>query len=280
MRVVTLSDFTAELLRKATEPTAANHQIARVAWHLELDRYQDFVTSLENDARKAWDAGHLISAIRLYIKLWKAQRGGVTANPLDLLKQDAERRVAAGQLGEARVLGRLQDLFDDDWVAFQGYVNHAGETDLLLLGPTGFVAIEVKYINGIVHCNGAKWTRDKVDRYGNVVEHRVPIQDKGGRSPSEQVNAVADQLEAHLKRLGHPVSMRRAVLLAHENSRIGQVIELPVNLLATLTDSSLGDRVRALVEPTHADRRLDVGTIEQLVTRHHRDNTKPSGGSA
>ena len=58
----------------------------------------------------------------------------------------------------------------DDWVLMRGYRNKLGEIDHLLFGPGGLVAIEVKNINGTVHCEGDKWRVDKYDRYGNLVE--------------------------------------------------------------------------------------------------------------
>ena len=70
----------------------------------------------------------------------------------------------------------------------RGYRNKLGEIDHLLFGPGGLVAIEVKNINGTVHCEGDKWRVDKYDRYGNLVEqHDLVDRGKRQRSPSVQL---------------------------------------------------------------------------------------------
>jgi Holliday junction resolvase-like predicted endonuclease len=61
------------------------------------------------------------------------------------------RRLAAGIAGERQVAEALGRALGDDWVLMRGYQNRLGEIDHLLLGPSGFVAIEVKNINGTVH---------------------------------------------------------------------------------------------------------------------------------
>ncbi len=63
---------------------------------------------------------------------------------------------------------------------------------MLWWGPEGIAAIEIKHLNGVIHCRRDRWRRDKYDNYGNMVERGVAIQDRGGRSPSRQVNEVAD----------------------------------------------------------------------------------------
>ena len=70
-------------------------------------------------------------------------------------------RLAAVAFG--RVLG-------DDWALLRGYRNTRGEVDQILIGPAGFLAVEVKHRNATVHVNGDHWTFDKYDRYGNHVE--------------------------------------------------------------------------------------------------------------
>ena len=108
---------------------------------------------------------------------------------------DAESVWRAGKEGEDRVAAALDGVLGDDWTLFRGYKNPGGEIDQVLVGPSGVIAIEVKYVNGRVHISGDKWTRDKYDNYGNLVERGASMSDGGGRSPSAQLNAAASRLE-------------------------------------------------------------------------------------
>ena len=108
---------------------------------------------------------------------------------------DAESIWRAGKEGEDRVAAALGGVLVDDWTMFRGYRNPGGEIDQVLVGPSGVVAIEVKYVNGKAHIEGDRWTLDRYDNYGNLVERGVPMTDGGGRSPSAQLNAAASRLE-------------------------------------------------------------------------------------
>ena len=78
-------------------------------------------------------------------------------------------------------MSHLARLFDDRWTLVGGYRNAKGELDQLLVGPNGLMAIEIKFINGRVSCDGDRWWRDKYDRYGNLVERALPIVDLAPR---------------------------------------------------------------------------------------------------
>ncbi len=102
--------------------------------------------------------------------------------------------------GEQHVASELGRVLGDDWVLMRGYCNRRGEIDHLLLGPPGLVAIESKHLNATVHCDGDSWRFEKFDKYGNLVA-RGSLSDRGGRSPSVQLNEPADLLEQFLQ---HP----------------------------------------------------------------------------
>jgi len=113
-----------------------------------------------------------------------------------------ERRVGilkAGIDAEARVVDELADRLGDDWTLLCGYRNPRGEIDLILTGPHGIVAIEVKNRNAHVLVDGDDWSFQKYDRWDNPCE-RGRFVDGGGRSPSRQLNEPADMLTAFLKR--------------------------------------------------------------------------------
>jgi hypothetical protein len=81
-------------------------------------------------------------------------------------------------------------------------------------------AIEVKNINATVYIDGDQWRADKYDNYGNLVEQRL-IADRRGRSPSEQLNEPAAELERFLYERGQRVAVQRVVVLTHRRSRLG-----------------------------------------------------------
>ncbi|MGH3408156.1 MAG: nuclease-related domain-containing protein, partial [Streptosporangiaceae bacterium] len=177
---------------------------------------------------------------------------------------DREEILVAGLTGEQLVATGLDRRLDDQWTLIRGYRNRRGEIDHLLLGPRGVVAIEVKHRNATVHCDGDDWRFDKYDSYGNLVE-QGRITDARGRSPSVQLNEPADALEELLRARGHPVPVRRVVLLTHSRSRIGRIDHATVQV-ATSTDFVL-DLVNGTA-PSLTARQL--GEMRQLIERDHR----------
>lgn len=133
---------------------------------------------------------------------------------------DIEQKIRAGIAGEQLVATELGRTLGDDWTLLRGYRNRRGEIDHLLLGPRGLWAIEVKNINATVYIDGDRWRADKYDNYGNLVEQR-PIEDRTGRSPGEQLNEPADELERFLRERGQRVTVQRVVILTHKKSRVG-----------------------------------------------------------
>jgi hypothetical protein len=111
-------------------------------------------------------------------------------------------------------MAELGRALNDDWTLLRGYRNNRGEIDHILLGPRGVFAIEVKHRNATVQVNGDDWQFDKYDRYGNLVE-RGRIADRGGRSPSRQLNEPVAELERFLRSRREPVTIGRIVMLTH-----------------------------------------------------------------
>jgi hypothetical protein len=187
---------------------------------------------------------------------------------------DREEIIKAGIKGEDMVAAGLGRRLGDDWTLLRGYRNRRGEIDHLLLGPQGLVAIEVKYLNGVVHCDGDSWWLDKYDQYGNQVEPRKQIADRGGRSPSVQLNEPADQLAGFLSAQGHPVQVQRVVLFTHPRSRIGHCDNPTVRI------GTSADAVVKLLKGTRLT--VDAGQLaqlERLIMRDHRfhEGRRPPG---
>ncbi|HET7247513.1 MAG TPA: nuclease-related domain-containing protein [Streptosporangiaceae bacterium] len=170
----------------------------------------------------------------------------------------------AGIEGEQLVAGGFGRVLNDEWTLIRGYRNRRGEIDHLLLGPHGLVAIEGKHRNALVHCAGDHWWFTKFDKYGNAVE-RGEMTDSRGRSPSQQVNEPASQLESFLRTRGHPVAIQRVVLLTHPRSRLGNCVRPTVHVATTTGQvlGMLGDSATALSQPEREQ-------VERLIIRDHR----------
>ncbi len=159
----------------------------------------------------------------------------------------SERRVwQAGSEGERRVSEHLSKRLGDEWTLLSGYRGPGGEIDRVLVGPLGVCALEIKYSNGTAFVNGDEWKLDKYDNYGNLVESGTPLEDRGGRSPSAQVNGAVEHLEAFLReRAPRRASRRgglrisRAVILSHDKSKIGRIRGQTVDHIGTLDGLSV-----------------------------------------
>ena len=170
----------------------------------------------------------------------------------------------AGIEGEQLVASGLGRVLNDEWTLIRGYRNKRGEIDHLLLGPRGLIAIEGKHRNALVHCTGDHWWFTKFDKYGNAVE-RGEMTDSRGRSPSQQVNEPASQLESFLRTRGHPVAIERMVLLTHPRSRLGNCVRATVHIATTTSEviGMLDDSTTALPKPEREQ-------VERLIIRDHR----------
>jgi hypothetical protein len=175
-----------------------------------------------------------------------------------------EQRLAAGVAGEQQVVREFGKALGNDWVLLRGYCNRRGEIDHLLLGPAGLVAIESKHLNATVHCDGDSWRFEKFDRFGNLVA-RGDINDRGGRSPSVQLNEPADLLEQFLRTRGGTISIFRVVLLTHPSSRRGRCTHPTVHIVTSAPKlaSQLSD-MPPVLGAAHRAR------IEELIARDHR----------
>jgi hypothetical protein len=174
-----------------------------------------------------------------------------------------EESIAAGMAGEQQVAAELGAALSNDWVLFSGYRNGRGEIDHLLLGPGGLFAIEVKYHNATVYITRDDWLFEKFDRWGNRVE-QGRIADRTGRSPSEQVNDAADELERFLHSRGQHVSIARIVILNHPRSKVGSQRN------ATVQVTTSTRHVIDLVNRSPFE--LPAGRVVQLATLIERDH--------
>lgn len=78
---------------------------------------------------------------------------------------------ASGIAGERMVLKELKKL-GDEYVLIRNAVipPSRGDTDYIVIGPTGLFVAETKNVGGIVSCNGDDWSRHKVGRGGTTYQ--------------------------------------------------------------------------------------------------------------
>jgi Nuclease-related domain len=229
MQVVELSNHPGDMLNDAALRRAAAEKRALAGYEDELIRYQARVQTIRVKRDRARAQRRWWAWLRLSFGVWAEKRRMPRRTALDADLTDAEEKIRAGIAGEQLVAVELGRALGDDWTLLRGYRNRRGEIDHLLLGPRGLFAIEVKNINATVHIDGDRWRADKYDNHGNLVEQR-PIADRRGRSPSEQLNESASELERFLHERGQPVAVHRVVVLTHRRSRLGVTRDLTVQV--------------------------------------------------
>ena len=189
----------------------------------------------------------------------------VPPNPTLEAASRGEEVWKAGNDGELKVVDYLSSRLSDEWTLVSGFMTGKGEIDLILIGPAGVFTLEVKYVRGTVHCDGDRWWRDKYDKYGNLVETAVSIRDARGRAPSRQLNEAADVVELLLDRRFGKGRVRRVVVLAHEDSALGTIINSTIDAVVCLKDWKLKDF-------PGTDRKVSVEVVDEiaqeLVARH------------
>ncbi len=263
MRVVELSNHPGDMLNDAALRRQAAGQRARSAYEDALIQHQARVQTARVKRDRARNHRQWRAWLRLALAVWTEKRRKPRPPSPSTELTDAEERIRAGIAGEQLVAAELGRALTDDWTLLHGYRNRRGEIDHLLLGPKGLFAIEVKNLNATVHIAGDRWSADKYDNYGHLVE-QYPITDRKGRSPSEQLNESADELERFLRERGQQVTAHRVVVLTHRRSRLAPASRPTVNVgtspgyVLTLLDDSpheLDERQRAelqrLIERDH-----------------------------
>src|SRR5580658_503995 len=271
MRVVQLSDYPSDLLKRARQRGTKQQQRATAQFETAKRQHQAQLRGLELARDRARTERRWLSWLRAALAVRRARRRAPAPPVVLAAPSDEEARLTAGIHGEQSVADALGRALNDDWVLVRGYRNHRGEIDHVLLGPRGLVAIEVKYINGTVHCDGDRWRVVKFDKYGNQVEE-YDLADRGNRSPSVQLNEPADALEGFLRARGEDVDLLRVVQLTHPRSQVGTCRRATVHLFTRV--GQITALRKKVPQPRDAGRRR---RLEVLIVAQHRS---PARGSA
>lgn len=239
MKKIVLSDYTASQIDAAVQERQRQY-------HTSLFSYNEAI--IKRDARKvqarsrfsdAWKQRHIWEIIGGVFSVIGAYAASKPSRPRMQAAGDKEKTWSAGNEGEKRVENFLAENLDDQWTLIGGYKNARGEIDQILVGPRGVFAIEIKYNNGTIFCDGDRWWRTKYDKYGNMVESNVPIADKRGRSPSRQVNESSDLLQSFLQKRYPAIQVYRSIIWAHNRSRLGDFKNLNIDYTAIVHDWNL-----------------------------------------
>lgn len=265
VRTLTLSDHTADKASAAAAKREAEFVAATNAYHMALKIRQARLNSHRKAISEAWRNRDLSSMLASFVRLGLTYLSRKPRAPVMREPDEEEIVWASGKEGEQKVAAYLS-MLPDDWILVSGYRNAKGEIDQLLVGPRGIFAIEVKFINGVVHCNGDRWWIDKYDRYGNLVEPNKPLADKRGRGPSKQLNDAADLLQAFLAKRVNVSRVHRVVILSHDSSRLGDLRNITVDVVATLDGLDL-DWLFSRSSTT-----FDAQTVERIVQAIKKDH--------
>ena len=166
--------------------------------------------------------------------------------------------------GTQRVAARLAAILDDNWTLICNHCNSGGRLDHILVGPRGVLALACTSLNGRMHCDGARWTRDKFDLYNNLVEREAPV----AHDPAGDLYRASARLQQVL--LGQ-TSIRQVVtgiVFTHHAATLGNIRHATLNMVTRLSDLKSATLLQAM--SGHPDHRTIDGVVEVIRHEHGR----------
>jgi Nuclease-related domain len=264
--------------RAAADRDRAKHSKSLARHEEALARHGARLTALREERDRARAERRWFTWFRTSVVTWRTQQRPprppvqrAAPRSMEHGVADQEAILAAGITGEHIVAADLEATLGDEWTLLHGYRNRRGEIDHILLGPRGLFTIEVKYRNATVDIDGDVWRFRKYDHYGNVVEHGL-ITDRRGRSPSVQLNEPTAELERFLRSRNRPVRARRAVILTHPRSALGQCRNITVDLVAT----SAGRLISLVSASQTVFGTAQAAELQRLIVHDHQFNQRRS----
>jgi len=231
MQQVILSNHAEERLRRLHGEREQRYQQARLQHQQELRSYDEQLAALHRTYHEAFRRVRLFQGASAWWRHRALQKHGDPPPPLQEGPTMEEQQWQAGAEGERRLATELMaTLPGAAWTLIKGYQNRKGEIDYLLIGPAGVLALECTHLTGTILCTQDRWVRQKYDPAGAPAT-QVPIVDRTGRSPSQQLNDSAAVLMDCLSRKGADCELTRAVILTHDNVRLGAVEASTVHII-------------------------------------------------
>lgn len=263
---VILSDFTSDQLKRLRKAREEAAEVALAPYReAERSRLVD-VEAQHREYHEAWSARRYLRALVLWVKiLFTAGPKPVPAVAVSPIS-DAEHILQSGDAGQRLVIDRLAAQLDDRWIALSGYMNRRGEIDVVLIGPDGIACVEVKAMNAQLTIDGDYWVRRRIGRSGDVLDGPSAVVDKGGRSPSRQLNEPTEHLSQWLQRYGFGTTIQRWVVLAHANSTLADVRDLTVDAVVHVTQLNAPE---LLARKKIALTANDLARLRDLIERDH-----------
>lgn len=273
MHVVELSNHPRALLAKAAAPRLAAEAKAKEEWQRATATREQRIEQLRSEQAQARSPLRPGKWLLASLKLAGVSLSGAPHAPRPIAPSQDEHAKAAGVQGENRVLLDLCERLGEDWQALGGYRNHGGEIDLVLIGPRGVFALEIKNNNATIVCHGDSWLYEKYDKYGNLVKEGT-VSDKKGRSPSQQLNEPANQLASALASRWPGLWIERIVVLCHPRGWV----DVDRSSEFTVAVANNIDFVIKLIADSEV--RLPAEQVaelrEAIVADHHRHERRPA----
>lgn len=279
MKTIVLSDHIGDRLKAFAEERDREHNAAVQTYKDAVTRHEEEISRREQvlvDAFRQRQAWRTILGFFPYVAFLfnTGPRAPALARRRTRLRTHEETLLEAGREGEERTAALLGRMLGDEWTLLKGYYNPRGEIDQILVGPLGVFALEIKNLNGQIHCHGDIWSRDKYDSRGRIVQANLPIFDRTGRGPSVQVNTAADYLQQFLNRT-RTIRIVRAVIFAHDRSRLGTIKQQTVEYIAPLDEATIKEMLTIVKSPLDA---TQASSVVALIERDHKFYVKSQGG--
>ncbi len=272
LRVLVLSEHLKELRNSMSDQRHKNFSKRHHDYlKTQNDRAKTLDRAMEEFAGESFSLSKLKKGLSL-AKVFASQIGTGPEMPDLESASDEERVICAGLEGEAKIQNIIAKAFDGKSLLLCGLMSGYGEVDFVLIGPSGVTAIEVKRKNGIVSCDGDRWWYDKLDNSGKMVESNVAFADSRGRSPSVQLNEIADSLERALGAKDIQIKVRRVVVLADKKSKIGRLKNVTVD--DVVIAEVLGEKLHGSGTTAHISSKQVEKTARELQALHERFTAK------
>jgi hypothetical protein len=218
-----LSDHREEQLRRLRAEREQRYQQARVDYQQELRAYDEEVSALAETYHTAFRGLRLVHGSRAW---WRRRtllkRGDPPPPLLEGASVEEQRLQTEAEADQRLAADLLAALPGRAWTLLKGYQNQKGTIDYLLIGPSGVVALECQHLSGTIICTKDRWMRQKYDPKGAPAT-QVPILDRSGRTPSQQLNEPVAELIERLSQTGMTCEISKAVILTHQDVHLSTV---------------------------------------------------------
>lgn len=174
---------------------------------------------------------------------------------------------AAGVEGELELVKQLSILLSDDWLMMRGYNSRCGETDCVLVGPSGIWAVEVKATSLRLFVDGDSWQYERVNRRGDVVDRGEALTHSGKRW-DRQVIDVAEYLSRLLSDNDQAMKIHTAVLIMHGDGSVALCRNASVDHVSADPDQLI-DAIEELAAPLPRARADKLASLIRSDHIHH-----------